>query len=54
MKRLLNLNENLFSEAEGMQIKEGGTKLYLGVTTHLAGATTKNRLSTILEYDYSL
>lgn len=54
MKRLLNLNENLFSEAEGMQIKNGGKTLYLGVTTHLAGATSKNRLSTILEYDYSL
>ncbi len=53
MKQLLNLNANLFSEAEGMQIKNGGKKLYLGITTHLAGATTKNRLSTILEYDYS-
>lgn len=53
MKKLLNLNENLFSEAEGMQIKDGGKKLYLGITTHLAGVTTKNRLSTILEYDYS-
>jgi hypothetical protein len=52
MKRLLNLNENLFSEAEGMQIKNGGKTLYLGVTTHLAGATSKNRLSTILQYDF--
>jgi hypothetical protein len=54
LKRLLNLNDNLFSEAEGMQIKNGGKTLYLGITTHLAGATTGNRLSTILEYDYEL
>lgn len=54
LKRLLNLNDNLFSEAEGMQIKDGGKTLYLGITTHLAGATTGNRLSTILEYDYEL
>ena len=52
LKRLLDLNENLFSEAEGMQIKNGGKTLYLGFTSHLAGATSKNRLSTILEYDY--
>lgn len=52
LKRLLNLNDNLFSEAEGMQIKNGGKTLYLGITTHLAGATSKNRLSTILEYNY--
>lgn len=52
LKRLLNLNDNLFAEAEGMQIKNGGKTLYLGITTHLAGATTGNRLSTILEYDY--
>lgn len=49
MKRLLNLNENCYSEAEGVQFING--KLYLGITTHLAGATTKNRLSTILQYD---
>lgn len=54
LKRLVNLNDNLFSEAEGMQIKNGGKTLYLGITTHIAGMTSKNRRSTILEYDYSL
>lgn len=52
LKRLVNLNDNLFSEAEGMQIKNGGKTLYLGITTHIAGMTSKNRRSTILEYDY--
>lgn len=54
LKRLVDLNDNLFSEAEGMQIKNGGKTLYLGITTHIAGMTSKNRRSTILEYDYSL
>ena len=54
LKRLINLNDNLYSEAEGLQIKNGGKTLYLGLTTHIAGATSKNRLATILEYDYSL
>lgn len=54
LKRLVDLNDNLFSEAEGMQIKNGGKTLYLGITTHMAGMTSKNRRSTILEYDYSL
>ena len=53
MKSLLNLNTNCYCEAEGLQIK-GGNKLYLGITTHIAGKTSGNRLSTILEYDCSI
>lgn len=49
LRRLLNLHENCYSEAEGIQFING--KLYVGITTHIAGATTKNRLSTILQYD---
>lgn len=49
MKKLLNLNTNCYCEAEGLQVRNG--KLYLGVTTHIAGKTSGNRLSTILEYD---
>ena len=51
MKSLINLNDNCYSEAEGIQCRNG--KLYLGITTHMAGATTGNRRSTILEYDIS-
>ena len=50
MKKLLKLNTNCYCEAEGIQIKNG-TKLYLGITTHIADKTSGNRLSTILEYD---
>ena len=49
LQKLLRLNENLYCEAEGVQVRDG--KLYLGIVTHLAGATTKNRLATILQYD---
>ena len=49
MKKLLNLNTNCYCEAEGLQVRNG--KLYLGITTHIAGKTSGNRLSTILEYD---
>ena len=49
MKNLVELNDNCYSEAEGVQCRHG--KLYLGITTHMAGATTGNRRSTILEYD---
>lgn len=50
LKALLNLHNNCFCEAEGMQIKNGN-KLYLGITTHIAGKSSGNRLSSILEYD---
>ena len=53
MKTLLNLHNNCYCEAEGLQIK-GGNKLYLGITTHIAGKSSGNRLSTILEYDCSV
>lgn len=49
MKSLIELSDNCYSEAEGVQCRHG--KLYLGITTHMAGATTGNRRSTILEYD---
>ena len=49
LQKLLRLNDNLYCEAEGVQVRDG--KLYLGIVTHLAGATTKNRLATILQYD---
>lgn len=49
MKKLLNLHENCYCEAEGLQVRNG--KLYLGITTHIAGKSSGNRLSTILEYD---
>ena len=45
---LVDLNANLYCEAEGVQVK--GDKLYLGVVTHKAGMTSKNRVATILEY----
>ena len=48
MKKLLNLHDNCYCEAEGIQVRNG--KLYLGVTTHIAGKSSGNRLSTILEY----
>ena len=48
MKSLIELNDNCYSEAEGVQFRNG--KLYLGLTTHMAGATSANRRSTILEY----
>lgn len=50
MSSLLNLNANHYSEAEGIQVKSDGS-IYLGITTHIAGKTTGNRLSTILRYD---
>lgn len=48
MQKLLNLHDNCYCEAEGIQVRNG--KLYLGVTTHIAGKSSGNRLSTILEY----
>ena len=45
---LVNLNTNLYCEAEGVQVK--GDHLYLGIVTHKAGMTSKNRVATILEY----
>ena len=45
---LVNLNSNLYCEAEGVQVK--GDKLYIGIVTHKAGMTSKNRVATILEY----
>lgn len=48
MKTLLDLNTNLYCEAEGVQVM--GDKLYLGIVTHKAGMTSKNRVATILEY----
>lgn len=48
MKKLLNLHDNCYCEAEGLQVRNG--KLYLGITTHIAGKSSGNRLSTILEY----
>lgn len=53
MKTLLNLHNNCYCEAEGLQIK-GGNKLYLGIATHIAGKSSGNRLATILEYDCSV
>ena len=50
MFTLLDLNKNLYSEAEGIQVKADG-KIYLGITTHIAGKTSGNRRSTILRYD---
>ena len=51
MKSLIDLNDNCYVEAEGVQCRHG--KLYLGITTHMANLTSKNRRSTILEYDIS-
>ena len=39
------------SVSTGHSIQFINGKLYVGITTHIAGATTKNRLSTILQYD---
>lgn len=50
MFTLLNLNDNHYCEAEGIQVRPDG-KIYLGITTHIAGKTSSNRLSTILRYD---
>ncbi|MBQ9138912.1 MAG: Ig-like domain-containing protein [Alistipes sp.] len=50
MKTLLNLHNNCYCEAEGLQIKDGN-RLYLGIATHIAGKSSGNRLATILEYE---
>ena len=50
MFTLLDLNDNHYSEAEGIQVKADG-KIYLGLTTHIAGKTSGNRRATILRYD---
>ena len=49
---LLNSHENLYVEAEGVQIKNG--TLYLGMLTHIAGANSGNRLATILKYELKM